>query len=57
MKTSEIKISVGLNENNLPTKINWSAEDGKVNNEQAAAFLLSMWDPKEKNTMKTLLKE
>jgi hypothetical protein len=32
MKTSEIKISVGLNENNLPTKINWSAEDGKVKN-------------------------
>ena len=52
MKKSEIKISVDLNENNLPTQINWSAEDGKVKNEKAAAFLLSLWDPNQKNTMK-----
>jgi len=52
MKSSEIKIAVGLNENNLPTEIKWSAEDGKVNDKDAAAFLLSIWDPMEKNTMK-----
>ena len=52
MKKSEIRISVDLNENNLPTQINWSAEDGKVKNEKAAAFLLSLWDPNQKNTMK-----
>ncbi|MEJ6686084.1 MAG: gliding motility protein GldC [Crocinitomicaceae bacterium] len=52
MKSSEIKIDVELNENNLPTKINWSAQDGNVKDANAAAFLLSIWDPKEKNTMK-----
>lgn len=52
MKSSEIKIDVAVNENNLPTEITWSAEDGKINNEKAAAFLLSIWDPKAKNTMK-----
>lgn len=52
MKSSEIKIAVGLNENNLPNEIKWSAEDGNVNNKDAAAFLLSIWDPMEKNTMK-----
>ena len=52
MKSSEIKIDVELNENNLPTKINWSAQDGNVKDANAAAFLLSIWDSKEKNTMK-----
>ena len=52
MKSSEIKINVDLNENNLPTKIKWSAEDGRVNNKDAAAFLLSIWDANAKNTMK-----
>ena len=52
MKSSEIKIDIELNENNLPTKINWSAQDGNVKDANAAAFLLSIWDPKEKNTMK-----
>ena len=52
MKSSEIKINVDLNENNLPTKIKWSAEDGSVSNKDAAAFLLSIWDANAKNTMK-----
>jgi len=52
MKSSEIKIKVDLNENNLPTNIKWSAEDGSINNKNAAAFLLSIWDPNAKNTMK-----
>ena len=43
MKKSEIKISVDLNENNLPTQINWSAEDGKVKNEKAAASVASQY--------------
>ena len=52
VKTSEISVKVGLNENNLPIRMNWTAPDGSVTNEQASAFLMSIWDPKEKNTMK-----
>ena len=49
---SEILLSVTLDENKLPKKINWSAQDGNIDNQEAEAFLLSIWDKKEKNTMK-----
>ena len=52
VKTSEIKLSVGLNENNLPLGIQWSASDGGVDNAQARALMLSLWDPNASNTMK-----
>lgn len=52
VKTSEIQIKVGLNENNLPIGMKWSAADGQMDNAPASAFMLSLWDPKEKNTMK-----
>jgi gliding motility-associated protein GldC len=51
-KTSEINIQVGLNENQLPLRMLWSASDGQIDKAEAAAFLLSIWDPKIKNTMK-----
>ncbi|MBM3453442.1 MAG: gliding motility protein GldC [Bacteroidetes bacterium] len=51
-KKSEIKIEVELNENNLPIAMKWSAQDGQIENNQASAVLLSLWDPNEKNTMK-----
>ncbi|MDG1332285.1 MAG: gliding motility protein GldC [Crocinitomicaceae bacterium] len=52
VKTSEIHLKIGMNENNLPVRMKWSAEDGDVKDEEARAFLLSLWDPKAKNTMK-----
>ena len=51
-KSSEIKIQVDLNENNLPVQMKWEAEGSDVSESIASAFLLSLWDPKEKNTMK-----
>lgn len=51
-KKSEIKIEVELNENNLPIAMTWSAQDGQIENNQASAVLISLWDPNEKNTMK-----
>ncbi len=51
-KTSEINIRVGLNENNLPIAIQWSAQDGNIENADSKAFLLSLWDAQEKNTLK-----
>ena len=52
IKTSEIKVQIGLNDNNLPIRIKWTATDGNVDNQEARAMLLSLWDPNEKNTMK-----
>lgn len=51
-KTSEIKVQIGLNDNNLPIRMKWTATDGNVDNQEARAMLLSLWDPNEKNTMK-----
>ncbi|WP_107038800.1 gliding motility protein GldC [Brumimicrobium mesophilum] len=51
-KTSEISINVGTNENNVPVRMIWSAQDGAIEKAEASAMFLSMWDPKEKNTMK-----
>lgn len=52
VKTSEIKVNIGVNENNVPMRMLWSATDGKVENEEAKALLFSVWDPKQKNTLK-----
>jgi gliding motility-associated protein GldC len=52
VKTSEIRVKVGLNENNLPIAMSWSAEDGDVQDAAAKAMLLSIWDAKNNNTMK-----
>ena len=54
-KTSEIKVQIGLNDNNLPIRMKWTATDGNVDNQEARAMLLSLWDPNEKNTMKIYL--
>ncbi len=51
-KTSSISIDIDLDPNHLPIKMNWSATDGGINDAEATAFLLSIWDVKEKNTMK-----
>jgi gliding motility-associated protein GldC len=52
VKTSDISISVGTNENNVPVRMKWTAQDGEIDKEEASAMFLSLWDPKEKNTMK-----
>lgn len=51
-KTSKIEVNVGTNENNVPVRMLWSAEDGDINKKEAMAMFLSLWDPKDKNTMK-----
>lgn len=52
VKTSKVSVEVGLNENNLPIKMRWTAPDGEVENSPAKAMLLSLWDPTQNNTMK-----
>ncbi len=49
---SEINIKVGLDENRVPEKLHWSAEDGAIDNMEAKALMLSVWDSNEKDTYK-----
>ncbi len=49
---SKIEITVGLDENKVPEKLNWSASEGGVDNEESKAIFVSVWDHKEKNTLR-----
>lgn len=49
---SKIELNVELDENRVPEKLNWSAQDGGVNNEEAKAVMLSVWDSKAQETLK-----
>lgn len=51
-KRSAIEIKVGLNANNLPLEMHWSASDGQIENAPAKAMFLSLWNPEDNNTMK-----
>ena len=50
--TSEIKFIVALDENRVPEKINWSAQDGGVEAQETKAILLSVWDNKTQETLR-----
>lgn len=50
--TSEIKFFVELDENRVPEKLSWTAQDGGVEAEEAKAIMLSIWDSKAKETMR-----
>lgn len=49
---SEIKITVELDENRVPEKLAWSAQDGGVEQEDAKAMMLSVWDSKAQETLR-----
>jgi gliding motility-associated protein GldC len=50
--TSEIKFLVELDENRVPEKLTWTAQDGGVQLEEAKAMLLSVWDAKAQETLR-----
>ncbi len=50
--TSEIKFTVELDENKIPDKLSWDAQDGGISNEETKAVLISVWDSKKKETLK-----
>ena len=52
LHTSEITLTVGLDDNRVPEQLKWSAQDGGIDNEEAKAMLLSVWDSKNKESLK-----
>ena len=50
--TSEIKLIVELDENRVPEKLHWTAQDGGVDAEESKAIMLSIWDNKNKETLR-----
>ena len=52
ISTSEIKFFVELDENKLPEKLSWTAQDGGVQAEEAKAIMLSIWDSKAQESLR-----
>ncbi len=48
---SDIKITVGMDENRVPESITWDASDGGVTDEKAKALIMSVWDEKSGDTL------
>lgn len=49
---SEITIQIELDENRVPEKMNWSAPDGGITNEDTKAMMLSVWDQSRKESLR-----
>ncbi|GAL66867.1 GldC protein [Jejuia pallidilutea] len=49
---SKIELNVELDENRVPEKLFWTAEDGGITNAEAKAMMLSVWDDKAKEMLR-----
>ena len=50
--TSKIELNVELDENRIPEKLFWSAEDGGISNEESKAIMLSVWNSKAQESLR-----
>jgi gliding motility-associated protein GldC len=49
---SKIELNVELDENRIPEKLYWTAQDGGISHEEAKAMMLSVWDSKTQETLR-----
>ena len=53
MKTSEIKFTIGLDNNQVPETINWEATESGIDGvKPCKSIMVSVWDAKEDATMR-----
>lgn len=52
MRSTNINIRVELDENHIPEKMFWNAEDGGIQNEETKATMISVWDDKKKEALR-----
>ena len=50
--TSDITITVGLDENRIPEEISWTAKDGGIENAKSKSMMISVWDHDQKDTLR-----
>ena len=51
-KKASVNFEIQLDQNNIPEKISWNATDGNNQINQAKAVMISIWDGKEKSSLK-----
>ena len=52
MKKTQITIDIELDENNVPEKMTWNAEDGGIEKEETKATMISVWDDAKKGALR-----
>ena len=50
--SATINVNVTLDENKIPEKLTWTAQDGGISNEEAKAVMLSVWDSKSQESLR-----
>lgn len=46
MRKTTITIDVELDENHIPEKMTWNAQDGSIESQETKATMISVWDDK-----------
>ena len=49
---SEVIFHINLDQNKIPESMSWSAKDGGIENEASKAVMISVWDHKQKDTLR-----
>lgn len=52
MKKTQITIDVELDENHVPEKMMWNAQDGGIEKEETKATMISVWDDKKMEALR-----
>ena len=52
MRKTQITIDVELDENHVPEKMTWNAEDGGIQKKETKATMISVWDEKTKEALR-----
>lgn len=50
--TSDITFKITLDENKIPEKLHWSAQDGGIDLEETKATFISVWDHKKRESLR-----
>ena len=51
-KKTQVSININLDENNVPEKMKWTAQDGGISDMDTKAILLSFWDSENQESLK-----
>jgi len=52
MRKTQITIDIELDDNQVPEKMTWNAEDGGIEKEDTKATMISVWDDKRKEALR-----
>lgn len=52
MKKTQIILDVELDDNHVPEKMTWKAEDGGVDAQETKATMMAVWDDKRKEALR-----